>query len=1359
MKPKKLKPKQIVIDDIIINELLFQTYLHKKSQKQIKLLTDLSQLNTRTESELLEVLNQMVKTKNFFKYCSSLLININPGPSFTQDYLNLQSWLETTSNVNESQWKPHLYSFMYYIYQTMINTKQNQVVNLLGPIGSGKTFNIIHIIEYFCCMVGPENHQVEIFDTIHKSIQLVHMMGSIYRENNIESTSCGMLLKLGFDERNAIADFDLDAKILDYTLPFSENGRSFSILHAFMTGAKTELKRKFGLPDKEISLNFFRKFSNNFTNKTKQRFKLNDLEIWNRFHSLLKYFNFSKEEVVNILSLLSFLLLSNELVIQKVKIGKLQNKDAYVINQGISTKKLAMNLMCNEDDFVLATGIFATADEAKSFIISLMKKAYYIVFDFILFKVRNYLQSYFINLARNSKRTIPSTKDTKYIYFLDFPGEVDDMTLGGFTTNIANECLNMYASSGYCQVIEQMLKNSVILKHFKPLRSYSVLKTAFGVGGLISNFNKEFNVEMFYEMKQMFKKNKHYRKCVCFEDDNRREFMPTSFIFDFLFSHKRVKYSYDTLYYEAKALNYMNNINAIFSMSQNSIVNFILNKSSPSLTAKSFSSYFLSNLQSLFTPIKSYKPFVIYCLHSNNSYKIFFNPKKVNKPNLTGTNQFSVDDDMSSEYDEIPNDVTLSIIKNSLAFPILNWDWYGYKEWMSIDDIVNEFCNDFERVKDKIIHAHNSDENKLQFKDIPFNSLDNKSKVNYTMNILSKENDYIIGNEYVIMKRGTLQRMRNYLNSMISTVEEYNKSKQIQNDNIPNKKEYTIHNEDEIYSRINLLKEQCICNIIESDGNVASKINVNNDKYSLFSIFDMFEKGNKSNYYKKLQEDCYDSGNSTVEVENELKKKNIVVPDFKTYSKIQNTFDMNKNQNYNIFDYNSFIPSIIFIQKNIRAMFIRKKVKYMEYLNYEIILIQKHVRRFLTKKKYDKFVDCLGKIIKIQNMYKNRFKDKIAKIILIQKVFRGYIKYTQIQEALNEKHLAEQKGEYWEFDNSYKIQSEIDERSSRFNNNNNNKNNNKVKRTVNRKKSSKQKQNLTKTQLLQEEKDPNKIIQMLLLDEDLLNDGNNDKLNAILLNTNIKNTISSKSKNKQKQKIEDKLLDYGKRKKQRETQEQLDKIKSEEEQFPFKPTISKNPKYNVDALFPGDFLKRMEYHKLFHERNLEGLRTHYVKEHSKKYTFKPQISSFANNLRRNFALLYNESKSKKRSVNNIYEPKQVYTTSFPINVNYNNNDTLNGQNVIMSKSDINSEKKSSERMKNTKESKLNVSKRLGKLIEEEKEKNKWENNDDVNDNNDNEEQGEDCYENNNKTDNYQIEDEENDIWPQRVDIVYAKEIE
>ncbi len=72
-------------------------------------------------------------------------------------------------------------------------------------------------------------------------MQLVHLLGSIFRQNNIESSSCGMLLKIGFDEKNKICNFDLNASILDFTLPFSENGRSFSILHALMTGAASKI--------------------------------------------------------------------------------------------------------------------------------------------------------------------------------------------------------------------------------------------------------------------------------------------------------------------------------------------------------------------------------------------------------------------------------------------------------------------------------------------------------------------------------------------------------------------------------------------------------------------------------------------------------------------------------------------------------------------------------------------------------------------------------------------------------------------------------------------------------------------------------------------------------------------------------------------------------------------------------------------------------------------------------------------------------------------------------------------------------------------------------------------------------------
>ena len=89
------------------------------------------------------------------------------------------------------------------------------------------------------------------------------------------------------------------------------------------------MKLRIGIPEKEHSLNFFRKFANNFTESTKQRFKLNDLEIWNRFHSLMKFFQFSKEEVIDVLSLISYILNLNELIITKIKIGKLKNVDAF----------------------------------------------------------------------------------------------------------------------------------------------------------------------------------------------------------------------------------------------------------------------------------------------------------------------------------------------------------------------------------------------------------------------------------------------------------------------------------------------------------------------------------------------------------------------------------------------------------------------------------------------------------------------------------------------------------------------------------------------------------------------------------------------------------------------------------------------------------------------------------------------------------------------------------------------------------------------------------------------------------------------------------------------------------------------
>jgi myosin heavy subunit len=90
----KFKKKSIIIDGIEIKDELLKNYLSKKELKTIKKISDLSELKKYSENEIKKILNQMLKTKEFFKYSSSILININPGPNLIKEYLNLNEYLK-----------------------------------------------------------------------------------------------------------------------------------------------------------------------------------------------------------------------------------------------------------------------------------------------------------------------------------------------------------------------------------------------------------------------------------------------------------------------------------------------------------------------------------------------------------------------------------------------------------------------------------------------------------------------------------------------------------------------------------------------------------------------------------------------------------------------------------------------------------------------------------------------------------------------------------------------------------------------------------------------------------------------------------------------------------------------------------------------------------------------------------------------------------------------------------------------------------------------------------------------------------------------------------------------------------------
>jgi len=1243
-----------IIEGIPINIELFEKYLKRKKAKKVTFIDDLSGLNTRTENELLKVLNQMVKSKNFFKYCSSLLININPGPNFIYDYLNLESYLKLSKSNEEINEKPHLYSFMHFVYKTMKKEDEDQAVCLMGPIGSGKTFNIIHIIEYFCYSYCPKGFEAEVFDMIHKSIQLIHIFGSIYRENNIESTSCGMLMRLGFNNNDEISLFDLEAKILDVTLPFSENGRSFSILHSFIKGANPQLKKIFEIPPNENNLAFFRKFSNNFSENTKERFKLNDLEIWNRFHSLMKWFKFPKTDVINILQCLAFVINLNEIVITKENVGQLKNKEVFTIHKGIATRKLCKNISIDEDEFLETVGTFKTSQEAKTFVISLMKQTYYIVFEFILNRLKGNLKSYFINLSRKASNPNPFVSNIKYINFIDFPGEVEDKTLGGFTTNIANECLIMYSATRYYQAIEKLLQEGLVLKMFKPLHSYSTIKTCFCKDGLFDYFSLPFTSGNFYKFINSTENKKHFIKCLKFNQPE--DFSAPDFSFKFCFSHLQIKYNYETLYFESKGFIDNKKINDIFSKSQNSVISFcysmlLTNKS------KDFYTFYSETLKTLFSPIKDISPFVMYCLHSNNSYKIFFSGK--------GENKFSFknkrDKKKTKEFDEIPSEVTINMMKHSLAFPVLNWDWYGYKEWIEIDDLINEFCKDFEKVKDKIVSLNNADEGKPKFQNVSFRNLEKKDIVKYTMNILSRESDYLIGKNFVIMKEGTINKMKNYLNAMIKTAMQMSQNIKVKNKpkkniknsrmvtagrssinstpsdsnnntikhmnsdkgiNIPRLKISELETGDK--SRQYLLKHQCILNIYKNNkiiNNTTPLTTLKTEKYNLFSLI------SKNDIIENDENDPLNtSNNMTDEINETIKKtkKNTFVSDPIMFNKIRNLLDPKKNKNYKIFDYKEITPQIIRLQTFIRGFLGRKKYKYFDFLINQIVYIQKIFRGYITRKKFAKFMDCYKKIVLIQRVYHKRYKKMIVNAIKIQINWKRFKQFQKLKDKLAQKKKASLQGELWDSDSdeydeynrdNFHLELQLRRIASQSHYSQNKKN----KKLVNK---SNDKENMTNK--IKNEKDPNKIVDMILFDKGL-NEENRELTNLLIDQKNFVSSSSFIQKVRENffndEKIENKLLKYGEIKKNRETQEIINKLKKEEENLTFKPKINNN--VNINYKCPSNFLKRVEFYKLFKERNIENLRNHYKKK-DENFTFKPKVSAFANSIRNVFDRLYNE---------------------------------------------------------------------------------------------------------------------------------------
>lgn len=994
------KSKEKILSYIVPKDKM-KEFEDREKLERVSTLADLKDLLSHNESEVLNTLNSLYYNSQFFTYCGPLLININPGPGRIYDYLNLQKWMgDNTSKADDSQWKPHLYSYLNYIYQTLCREKQDQVVNMLGQVGSGKTFNLVHIIEYLTVLAGPENYQVELFDMIHKSIQLIHIMGSIYRQNNVESTCCSLLLKLGFDEKNKINAFDIESKIVDFTLPFSENGRSYTILHAIMC-ANSDLKKNLELPETEQGLNFYKKFLKNFDQKTREKFKMNDLEIWTRFHSLLNYFGFQKNEIYEILQLLSFVILLNECAIGR---KKFDHGDEYFLNKSTMTKKVAKNIGIPEDDFLIKLGCYKSINDVKAALIKLMKYSYFLVFEYIKSKVKRYSNKYFEVLREELQKTNSSPASLKNLYFIDIPSEVDDQTLGGLSTNLSNECLNLFASHQYLSLVEKLEKEKISLNFVKQLHCVDVVNALTGENGLCRLLSKKFNEKLFYRFRSKCNSIPHLRNTIQFsEPDNlNNNNKPDQYVFKFKFSQKSVVYNLESLSLEAKSMSLSKRLFSVLEMSQNKVLKIILKKENIRtnlLEAKTFYHFVHYNISEIFSPLQGLSPFIIYCFHSNNSLRIFFGEKVLEKkPNWN-----------------IPERLTNDLCKNSLIMPVLYWEWFGYHEWISIDKFINEYAHDFESVKDKLLRSKGKQGKSIN---IEFNKLKKDEICLFILSILLGEKHFIIGQNYILLKKGYLKDIRKILDNLnelhrinrkTASVERKENQKKTETkeskDNRTKGKSSSVKGEEKksgINSQFSIVKKKdnkpaspgaspfvslkknslrvlCPYTILDETNSKRQNEMLSNpkDQPSILNLYKFLTLPEPEQILNNSIDVSLVNANADFRtqeehktVEDYTKKNNVIVANnLNIFNVFKNTLLIQpKDDLIELFDYSDYLKEINKIASCYKAYLARKKYKVFRYCVRRIVGLQKYIRAWVIRNKFKRYLDVTKKVGRIQRV-------------------------------------------------------------------------------------------------------------------------------------------------------------------------------------------------------------------------------------------------------------------------------------------------------------------------------------------------------------------------------------------------------
>ncbi|NXJ66781.1 MY18A protein, partial [Rostratula benghalensis] len=172
---------------------------------------DLASLLYLNESSVLHTLRQRYGGNLLHTYAGPTMVIINPlsSPSMYSEKV-----MHMFKGCRREDTSPHIYAVAQAAYRSMLMSRQDQAIVLLGASGSGKTTNCQHLVQYLATIAGSTG-KVFSAEKWQALYTILEAFGNSSTGMNGNATRFSQIISLDFDQAGQVASASVQTLLLE----------------------------------------------------------------------------------------------------------------------------------------------------------------------------------------------------------------------------------------------------------------------------------------------------------------------------------------------------------------------------------------------------------------------------------------------------------------------------------------------------------------------------------------------------------------------------------------------------------------------------------------------------------------------------------------------------------------------------------------------------------------------------------------------------------------------------------------------------------------------------------------------------------------------------------------------------------------------------------------------------------------------------------------------------------------------------------------------------------------------------------------------------------------------------------------